>query len=290
MSESHLHIRDEIHSQFIKEERYGKLTGLTMIELNVTELCNRKCVFCPRSDPKVYPNRKLFMDYDVIKRIIDQLKLNDYKGAIHISGFGEPLLNPQICDYIILLKTELSDCYIELTTNGDFLTTDILYKIQDYVDRIVVDCYDGEHQINQKEELFKNVSFTKYFLRRLWYDSNNQDIDTVVKEWNFNNRAGAVTNIKFDLVQQQCYMPFYRITIDWNGNIVLCCNDWLRQESSLGNVILTPLHDLWFSDKLKEIRQNLTEGLRINNACKNCSVNGTLYGKASFDIINQYQN
>lgn len=290
MSELHIQIRDEIHNQFIKEDRCGKLSGLTLIELNVTELCNRKCIFCPRSNPKVYPNKKLFMNRSVIERIIEQLKLNNFTGAIHISGFGEPLLNPQVLEYIILLKTELNDCYIELTTNGDFLTTDIMYKIQDYVDRVVVDCYDGEHQVLQNENLFKKISFTKYFLRRLWYDAKNQNIDTLVKEWNFNNRAGAVTNIKFDRIQQQCYMPFYRITIDWNGNIVLCCNDWLRQESELGNILTTPLHDLWFSEKLKEIRQNLANGLRINNACKNCSVNGTLYGKASFDIFNQHQN
>ena len=37
------------------------LLGLTTVEINPTELCNRRCSFCPRSDPSVYPNRSLHM-------------------------------------------------------------------------------------------------------------------------------------------------------------------------------------------------------------------------------------
>ena len=37
------------------------LPGLRTIELNISELCNRVCSFCPRSDPTVYSNQKLFM-------------------------------------------------------------------------------------------------------------------------------------------------------------------------------------------------------------------------------------
>ena len=34
----------------------------TVVELNTTELCNRKCPFCPRVDPKTYPNQNIHMD------------------------------------------------------------------------------------------------------------------------------------------------------------------------------------------------------------------------------------
>ncbi len=289
MSLDHINTRDIIHKQFIEEQRYGKLIGLTTIELNVTELCNRKCVFCPRHDSAVYPNRKLQMDRKVIDRLIEQLKENNYKGAIHISGFGEPLLNSNILDYIIHIKNELRECYVELTTNGDFLTCDDVEKIKDHVDRIVVDCYDGEDQAIAREQMFAKIPFKKYALRRLWYDKESQTLEQTVEEWNFNNRAGAVTNIKFNKVKQQCFIPFYRITIDWNGDIVLCCNDWHRQQTGLGNIMNTSFYDLWFSKQLTDVRHNLANGKRIDDACKNCSTNGTLYGKSSFDIISQLQ-
>jgi radical SAM protein with 4Fe4S-binding SPASM domain len=289
MSLDHINIRDNINKQFIDEHRYGKLIGLTTIELNVTELCNRKCVFCPRHDPSVYPNRNLYMEQKIIDRLIGQLKENNYKGAIHISGFGEPLLNPHILDYIVLIRQELSECYIELTTNGDFLTSDKIDKIHNYVDRIVVDCYDGEQQMLQRIDFYRAIKFEKYYIRRLWL-GNEKNIDETMQEWNFNNRAGTVTNINFTTKQQQCYIPFYRITIDWNGNIVLCCNDWHRKQTGLGNIMHTPFFDLWYSEQLQEIRKNLTAGKRIDKACQHCSADGTLYGKVSFDTVNQYQN
>jgi radical SAM protein with 4Fe4S-binding SPASM domain len=289
MSSEHINTRDIIHRQFIEEHRYGKLIGLTTVELNVTELCNRKCVFCPRHDPAVYPNKKLHMDHKIIDRLIEQLKENSYRGSIHISGFGEPLLNPHILDYIVHIKQELSECFVELTTNGDFLTHDKIDKIRNYVDRIVVDCYDSEQQMLERIDSYKNIQFEKYYIRRLWMESK-KSIDVTMQEWNFNNRAGAVKNIDFTCKQQQCYIPFYRITIDWNGNIVLCCNDWHRQQTGLGNIMQTSFYDLWFSRQLQEVRKNLTAGKRVNEACKNCSVDGTLYGRASFDTVNQYQN
>ena len=35
------------------------MEALQSITINPTELCNRTCHFCPRSDPKVYPNQNL---------------------------------------------------------------------------------------------------------------------------------------------------------------------------------------------------------------------------------------
>jgi radical SAM protein with 4Fe4S-binding SPASM domain len=283
----HIHRRQNFFYDAIKEKKYGKLPGLVCIELNVTELCNRKCVFCPRHDPEIYPNRKLFMSDDVINKLIEQLQINNFKGTISFSGFGEPLLNPQILDFIIRMKKCLPDCTIEMTTNGDFLTKEKLSIIKDSIDVLIVDCYDGEEQVVERREMLDAVNFTKYTLRELWLKENN-NIETQISEWNFNNRSGAVKNISFDIKQKPCYLPFYKISIDWNGNIILCCNDWLRQQGDLGNIIETPFYDLWMSDNYKTIRQHLKDGQRIDSACKNCSVNGTLVGRESVDIISQH--
>ena len=43
------------------------LGSLLTVELNTTELCNRKCVFCPRVDPGVYPNRSLHLSVQLGK-------------------------------------------------------------------------------------------------------------------------------------------------------------------------------------------------------------------------------
>ena len=69
-----------------------KLLGLSTVEINPTELCNRTCSFCPRSDPNVYPNRNLNMTIDTAENISNQLLDANFTGDIHITGFGEPTL------------------------------------------------------------------------------------------------------------------------------------------------------------------------------------------------------
>ena len=50
-----------------------KLLGLAAIEINPTELCNRKCSFCPRHDSNLYPNRNLHIEINTIQNLNTQL-------------------------------------------------------------------------------------------------------------------------------------------------------------------------------------------------------------------------
>lgn len=283
--DDHIQYRQEIYKKIIEEKRYGLLTGLVGIELNVTELCNRKCVFCPRHDPKIYPNQKKYMSREVIVKLIAELQKNDYKGVIYFSGFGEPLLHPDIIDNIILIKNHLPQCYIEMTTNGDFLSWEKIKKINNYIDNIIIDCYDSPEQKTKWVKLFEEKSFTKYKIKELWVKPEEVTPD-FMKKVSFNNRAGAVQNVHIPIdIFKQCFLPFYRITIDWNGDIILCCNDWFRQQKGLGNVLTTPFYDIWFSETLSNIRKNLFDGKRIDPACSQCSAKGTIIGEESVNLL-----
>ena len=58
------------------------------IEINITELCNRMCSFCPRAHG--YPNLNLNMSVETAVQIKNQAK--GFVDTIHIVGRGEPLL------------------------------------------------------------------------------------------------------------------------------------------------------------------------------------------------------
>ena len=45
-----------------------------------------------------------------------------------------------------------------------------------------------------------------------------------------------------------------------------------------------------FSKPMKKIRRRLARGDRSQSPCNGCSVDGTLFGKESFDIVQQYEN
>ena len=91
----------------------------SFIDINPTELCNRTCEFCPRFDPKIYPNQNLHMDIDIANKIREELEKLNWNGSINICGNGEPLLHKDIVGLVGALGDKI---HVEITTNGDFLT------------------------------------------------------------------------------------------------------------------------------------------------------------------------
>src|SRR5262249_13211939 len=75
-----------------------------LIEFNLSGLCNRACVFCPRVDPAVYPNRNEHISVELYERIMRELGELDYRGMLNYSGFGEPLLTKRLEVLIALSK------------------------------------------------------------------------------------------------------------------------------------------------------------------------------------------
>lgn len=259
--------------------------GLSTIELNITELCNRTCSFCPRHDPKIYPNQKLFMSLDTVAELSRQLQDSDWRGDVHITGFGEPHTHPYLLEIVHILRE--ADVYIEITTNGDrLIDSDIYYTLKLFeagLDLITVDCYDGEEQYNQRKEKMDGYLTPSFYNNRLraHYDIGNTD--DLIKQYGFNNRAGTMGGTG---IQNQCYLPFYKTLIDWNGNMVLCCNDWHRQAGTMGNIVESSLKECWNSEKLVAIRKDLAKGYR-KGVCEKCNIKGTKFGEESFLIHTQ---
>lgn len=266
------------HIRF-RNERYLKvnlgnprLLGLGTVEINPTELCNRTCSFCPRSDPTVYPNQNLQMSLDTVSNLCASLKAANFTGDIHITGFGEPVLNPKILD---IIKITSSYFHTEIITNGDRLISGH-YTHQQFKEAglglLIVDCYDGPDHVTQMKKLLEDCEIP-YRIR------NHHDTGTpeLIKEYNYNNRGGLVQ--KEETVFRPCWMPFYKVFIDWNGDVRLCCNDWARKQQPFGNVNNEDFEDVWNNAEFIEVRKKLDKGERSKlPACKNCNTNGTKYG------------
>jgi len=259
-----------------KKSFSSTLKGVTVVELNPSERCTRHCDFCPRGHG--YKNQSKYLTIGTSARIATELNRLNYEGDIHISGFGEPLLNARIVDNITIMRQILPDNRIALTTNGDVITDDYLDKlITAGVSFIVVSCYE-ESRAKEMTDLFSRHNFKNYDLREFWY-KDNQTTEEFIEEKNFNNRAGYVQE---GTLHNQCYLPFYKLFIDWNGDVLLCCNDWNKTVKS-GNVNKKPLDELWHSKAFNDIRDNLKIGKRCDKPCDKCNIQGVLVGKESVE-------
>lgn len=67
-----------------------------------------------------------------------------------------------------------------------------------------------------------------------------------------------------------CYDPLYHITILFNGDVILCCDDWNRA-NIVGNIKNSSIKEIWNSPSLNKIRkQILRKQYNQVAACKNC--------------------
>ena len=80
-----------------------QLDCLRIIEVNLSNVCNFKCPFCPQSKDWPIKDPK-FMSLDTAKEIAKQLKSFNFQGYICTAGFGEPALNPQFMEILEAFK------------------------------------------------------------------------------------------------------------------------------------------------------------------------------------------
>jgi MoaA/NifB/PqqE/SkfB family radical SAM enzyme len=264
-----------------------QLPGLSTVELNPTELCNRRCSFCPRVDPQVYPNRALHMTIETAAKVANDLHAANFGGDIHVTGFGEPLLHPDLPALIQTLRLRLRHNHLEITTNGDRLTaTNLEQLLQAGLDRLIVNCYDGPEQVEQQTRFLESFGLTPAQFRiRANFDDRSVPVVQLLQSYGFTNRSGAAAPPPPQPRERACYLPFYKLLIDWNGDVLLCCNDWLRRQSGLGNIHEHALHELWMGPELQTLRAALLRGERTGPACRLCDVDGTRVGAASAEIF-----
>ena len=252
---------------------YKGIPLFSWIDINPTELCNRKCVFCPRNDHRAYPNQNLNMDVKLAQKIAKELRQYSYTGGVIFSGNSEPLLHP---DIIALISTFGRYIHTELVTNGDKLDDKLLRELfKAGLSVILVSMYDGPHQIDYFEGMCKKAGLTEqqYVLRDRWY---NIEEDYGLK---LTNRAGILKCDNQEKAEDNrpCFYLYYSMQIDWNGDVLLCAQDF-NKKIKFGNLYAGSLLDFWKSQSMAKYRKILGGGKRAFYPCELCNVKGTLHG------------
>lgn len=246
----------------------------TWVELSLIDVCNRKCSFCPKSDESVAPDTFQQMSRKIVEKIYDDLLEINYKGAIALCGYGEPMLHKDI-NWIVEKLSNVAT--VEIITNGDVLNSKNLQDLYlAKASKILVSMYDGPEQIQKFKELGKKANIPEeiLILRDRWYGDSK---DFGVK---LTNRAGTIkTGDQPPVLQnEKCFYPTYQFLIDWNGDVFLCPQDWQRRVT-MGNVMQQSIFEIWNGKILTKFRKNLLNGNRDKIPCNKCNADGKLLGK-----------
>jgi radical SAM protein with 4Fe4S-binding SPASM domain len=262
--------------QFFKNT---KIPMPSVIEISDSGTCNRKCIFCPRSD-KNYKDVKEFISTELHEKILQELSFHNYKGILVYSGFNEPLLNKNIYKNIYTTRKYLPKASIELITNGDALNLDRLKKLFfSGLSTLLISVYDGKKHF-QKFERMRNLAGlqdTQCIIRNRYLSSKKNFGITI------SNRAGLMKNAIHPIqplknsLSAHCYYPSYTFFIDYNGDVLMCSHDW-GKKNILGNLNHGSIFEIWNSKKANTSRKSLLHSSREFSPCNVCDVKGDLIG------------
>ena len=262
---------------------HKKIPIPSWIELSIIDVCNRSCIFCPKSDDAIAPNTFQKMKMTLIEKLTKDLKKINFKGSVTLCGYGEPLLHKEVYD---ICKKLSEAAFVEIVTNGDTLSHKTIKNLyESNVNKLLISMYDGPEQIEKFREMQKKSKVPDDFviLRDRW-QGENEDFGLKLT-----NRVGTINVGKQDSTKHftYCYYPSYSVMIDWDGNIYLCPQDWQRK-ISMGNIMQADFFEIWTDTMITKYRKDLLKGNRKNSPCNKCNAEGTVLGKKHAEAWKKY--
>ncbi len=231
------------------------------LTIETHNLCNRKCWFCKHGtfNKKESTN---WMSWDLITRIVQNLKDYNFSGRLSWYRINEPLLDRRIFEIVTYSRKELPNSFLSILTNGDLLTPqklDALFNAG--INSVGVSIYD-------------DISYRKFqleaFSRCVLLDRRPK------KEGSFVESRGGNIKVEnvFDKKNQNCFRPSTMMNVLANGDVVLCCADFYA-EVKVGSLRHQRIETVWAGPLLKKYRKTLEEQGRTTLAlCSQCTYHG----------------
>ena len=250
------------------------------------------------------------MELNVFKSIIDQVKAIIPQPVIRIHSAGEPTLWKHLTEavqycYENNVKTWLftsatitaPELYKVICENVDIIEVSVnSTSKQDYLKTKGIDLFDT---VLSNLELMSQFPHKRLIVSRV--ESGNKDLDKCfIDYWlrskkvedafvrsyhDYNHILKTKSQIEIDtnkdrmqqIKDKGCRVHFTRFNIDTDGMAVICFNELFKQARNsaieLGNVLKIPIMQIWYGEKLSQIRTSaLTDNYKKFPAlcCRTC--------------------
>ena len=282
MSEEYNALKEE--NNVLKEEAY-KLSEIRLLEIELFSFCNRTCPWCPNSTIDRKHNQ--FLDWEILKKIVQELKDQKFKGVITFSRYNEPLsLISEFKERINYIHQELPNIKLVTNSNGDFVTEEVLKDLA--IDELSIMDYDylGPEEC---EKRLNSWGYSVQEVRGSYLYATHPTYHTQIlycTNWGDNrvitDRGGYLKEYSTKERQIPCYEPKYFCGINYDGTVSPCCNVRNDIEQHKGYV-LGDLHNNTLTEVLNThlatvFRANCSVGIyNPNGPCVYCDNRGGRY-------------
>jgi radical SAM protein with 4Fe4S-binding SPASM domain len=284
---------------------YGSLDSRTSISPSIfviepTNVCNFKCIMCP-SDRI---SHKGFMELSVFERIVAKIRPSAKTVLLYLAG--ESLLHPNIIEMIRLLK-DRTEAYVILSTNGSMLGEEMSRElVESGLDELIVgvdgftpETYASIRIGGDLENLKGNISGflrargprprPRVVVQFIRMRENEQEVQGFFDEWSqkgcdvsvnwLDTWAGQmrslVSQVAFHNPANQfdrtpCADLWYKMAINWEGKVVLCCHDFSAL-GVIGDLTRQSVSEVWNGDAVQQLRRaHAKRDYQRTSLCRGC--------------------
>lgn len=243
--------------------RRGTTDFFMVVEVETTTACNRRCSYCPNAhfERGLLQNQRR-MSETLFDRLLDQLADLRFTGRISPHFYGEPLLDERLERLVSKCRSRLPLAKVVVFSNGDYLT------VGRYVS-LVEAGVDGFLITQHCQKELKGVTAVQAHRRAHGARGVRFDFRTFDAETELSNRGGLVQHTVLE-TKVDCDIPAENVTINHEGDVILCCNDYFGTVS-FGNISSEHLGDIWNKPHYRRLRTQLKKGRFELEICKRCA-------------------
>lgn len=264
----------------------------TYVEVETSRRCNRTCTWCPNAEYSARRTQQL-MDWDLVRRVVDELGTLSYSGWLAFHNYNEPLLNKRILDEIGYVRATVPAARPAIYSNGDVVDYALFHRLIDAgVSYIRITRYPRHADTAPAYD-----TITAWLRRAGLADEYTWDLHPVRQglaavadtgAWKaeviapaitsaYNNRGGSVTTLPVleRRRTEPCLMTSTSAVIDYRGQMKMCCCVYPEAPAHAGYVI-GDLHSatfaqLWDGAQMNAYRAAHVRGdWSLSPACATC--------------------
>lgn len=223
------------------------INQIKRISFELSNICNysyihKKCPISLETEKKILSSKLIY-------KVIDEMAEINYDGVFAFHRYNEPFIDPRLFDFIRYSRSKCPDSKVLILTNGFYFNQTIGDELAELgVWNIAVTAYSVK-EYQRLISLDIKVPYLVFF--------GALDDRQCIYESEFLN------------LKSPCFAPVYDFTVNCNGDVALCCNDW-KNSYTFGSLEDKTVKNILENENLVKAYHDLKSGNRNLDICKRC--------------------
>ncbi len=265
-----------------------------IVQIESTNICNARCVFCPRD---AMERRQGVMDWDLYCKVVDECAALRI-GHVRLHNYGEAFVDRRLVEKIRYAKQH-GIAEVGVISNGSLIGEDVargvveagLDAINISVDASGKETFERTRVGLKYDQVIANIERLVRLRRELGTrrpklilsfvrQDDSAEERAFIEHWSrvadkihvtdLHNWAGTLhrrSDIRFP-----CYRPWLTFTVLWDGRVALCCADF-DGKVVLGDLRRSSIAEIWNAEPYRRVRrEHLSDGGPA--ICRACDLPG----------------